>query len=141
MNVEKTDYAKAMLNEEIKSMIAAFGLQTDEKGHVYFDQAKLRYHKIIMLSDADVDGAHIQTLFFTFIWNFAPQLIMDGYVYVALPPLYKIVVGKETIYLKDDAALEQYKASHVGRKYKVQRFKGYELVWPLSTFPLIRGVA
>ena len=85
--------------------------------------------------------AHIQTLFFTFLWNFAPELIQNGYVYASVPPLYKIVVGKETFYLKDDTSLAEYQAKNVGKKYTVQRFKGYELVWPLSTFPLIRGVA
>lgn len=113
-----------MLNEEIKSMIAAFGLQIDEKNHVYFDESKLRYHKIVILSDADVDGAHIQTLFFTFLWNFAPELIQNGYVYASVPPLYKIVIGKETLYLKDDASLAEYQAKNVGKKYTVQRFKG-----------------
>ena len=77
------------------------------------------------MSDADVDGAHIKNLFYTFIWNFCPQLIEDGYVYAGVPPLYKITEGKDKyIYLKNDEALEEYRKTHVGKKYQVGRMKG-----------------
>lgn len=123
LNVAKADLSKALANEEIKSMITAFGLTLD-KNKITVDESKLRYHKIVILSDADVDGAHIQTLFFTFIWTFAPDLFHKGYIYAAVPPLYKVTIGKESFYLKDDAALEEYKSTHMGRNYSVQRFKG-----------------
>lgn len=123
LNTERVDATKALTNEEIKSMIKAFGLQ-EEKGRIIVDEGKLRYHKIVILSDADVDGAHIQTLFFTFLWKFAPELITKGYVYAAVPPLYKVVVGKETVYLKDDVELENFQNNHKGKKFPVQRFKG-----------------
>ena len=86
--------------------------------------------------------AHIRNLFYTFIWNFCPRLIQEGYVYSLVAPLYKITMGKDTyVYLKDDDALAEFAAANKGKKYQVSRFKGYELVWPLATFPLIRGVA
>jgi DNA gyrase subunit B len=76
------------------------------------------------MSDADVDGAHIKNLFYTFIWNFCPQLIKDGYVYAGVPPLYKVTIGKEYKYLKNDEALEDFKAKHIGKKFQVNRLKG-----------------
>ena len=87
--------------------------------------------------------AHIQSLFYTFIWNICPELITKGYIYAGVPPLYKITEknGKSYKYLKDDAALLAYRKENEGKKYIVGRMKGYELVWPLSTFPLIKGVA
>lgn len=72
----------------------------------------------------DVDGAHIKNLFYTFIWNFCPELIMNGYIYAGFPPLYKIVMDKKYIYLKNDEALERFRAEHGGRKYDVKRLKG-----------------
>lgn len=86
------------------------------------------------------DGAHIKNLFYTFIWNFCPELIKDGYVYAGVPPLYKITIGKEYKYLKNDEELEAFKKANAGKKYLVGRMKGYEVVWSLSTFPFIRGV-
>lgn len=103
-------------------MITAFGLTHDGK-KIIFDESKLRYHKIIMMADADVDGSHIQTLLLTFIWKFAPELIQNGYVYAAVPPLYKVIKGKESIYLLNDAALEEYKRTHASVG-EVSRFKG-----------------
>jgi DNA gyrase subunit B len=76
------------------------------------------------MSDADVDGAHIKNLFYTFIWNFCPDLIKDGYVYAGVPPLYKITIGKEYKYLKNDEALEEFKKANEGKKYLVNRLKG-----------------
>ena len=89
----------------------------------------------------DVDGSHIKNLFYTFIWNFFPELIINGYIYAGVPPLYKVTIGKEYKYLKNDEALEKFRIENEGKKYIVNRMKGYELVWPLATFPLISGVA
>lgn len=112
-----------MSNAEIQGMITAFGLDIKD-GKVTVDESKLRYGKIIIMSDADVDGAHIRVLFFTFIWKFAPELIEKGYIYAAVPPLYRIIEKKKSFYLKDDAALEQYRMNNKNTKYEVQRFKG-----------------
>lgn len=106
-------------------MIKAFGLIVDPKSlKLTFDPDKLRYGKIIIFSDADIDGEHIKNLFYTFIWNFCPDLIKEGYVYAGVPPLYRITINKKYVYLKDDRALEDYRASHKGKKYEVSRFKG-----------------
>ena len=142
LNTQKATLAQIQKNAEIMTMIDAFGLRIDPKTmKVTYDKEDLRYGKIIIMSDADVDGAHIKNLFYTFIWNFCPDLIKDGYVYAGVPPLYKITIGKEYKYLKNDEELEAFKKANVGKKYIIGRMKGYELVWPLSTFPLIRGVA
>ena len=122
LNVLKADLAKAMANEEIKSMIIGFGLQI-QNNKVILDESKLRYGKIIIMSDADVDGEHIRCLFLTFIWKFCPELIEKGYVYAAVPPLYRIIRGKSSIYIKDDAALADYRAKNPGT-YELRRFKG-----------------
>ena len=123
LNVLKCDLNKAMSNEEIKSMILGFGLQVDGN-KIILDESKLRYGKIIIMADADVDGDHIRTLFLTFIWKFCPELITKGYIYAAVPPLYRIIKGKNSFYLKDDAALNQYRAEHPGGGYELRRFKG-----------------
>ena len=141
LNTQKATLAQIQKNAEIMTMIDAFGLRIDPKTmKVTYNKEDIRYGKIIIMSDADVDGAHIKNLFYTFIWNFCPDLIRDGYVYAGVPPLYKITIGKEYKYLKNDEELEAFKKANVGKKYIVGRMKGYELVWPLSTFPLIRGV-
>ena len=107
------------------SMIDAFGLTIDVKNmKVTYHPDDLRYGKIIIMSDADVDGAHIKNLFYTFIWNFCPELIIDGYVYAGVPPLYKVTMGGKYYYLKNDAALEEFKAKHPGKKIQVNRLKG-----------------
>jgi DNA gyrase subunit B len=126
LNIQKASLDKIMANAEIRDMIKAFGLDLNVKtGKVAFDESKLRYGKIIISADADVDGGHIQMLFYTFIWNFCPQLIELGYVYATVPPLYKIIEGKDTyIYLQDDEALENYRETHKGKKYTVNRHKG-----------------
>ena len=111
-----------MANEEIKSMIIGFGLQV-QNNKVILDESKLRYGKIIIMADADVDGDHIRCLFLTFIWKFCPELIQKGYVYAAVPPLYRIIRGKSSIYIKDDAALADYRAKNTG-SYELRRFKG-----------------
>lgn len=125
INCQKATLDKIQKNAEIMTMIDAFGLTIDPKSmKVTYNKEDLRYGKIIIMSDADVDGAHIKNLFYTFIWNFCPQLIEDGYIYAGVPPLYKITMGKEYFYLKDDAALEEFRSKHSGRKYVVNRFKG-----------------
>ena len=123
LNVLKADLTKAMGNEEIKSMIIGFGLQI-QNNKIILDESKLRYGKIIIMADADVDGDHIRCLFLTFIWKFCPELIEKGYIYAAVPPLYRILKGKTSFYLKDDAALADYRAKNPGGGYELRRFKG-----------------
>ena len=122
LNVLKADLSKAMANEEIKSMIIGFGLQV-QNNKIVLDESKLRYGKIIIMADADVDGDHIRCLFLTFIWKFCPELIEKGYVYAAVPPLYRIIKGKNSIYIKDDSALAEYRAKNPGA-CELRRFKG-----------------
>lgn len=126
LNTQKAALDKIMANAEIRDMIKAFGLDLDVKtGKVIVNESKLRYGKIIISADADLDGGHIQSLFYTFIWNFAPDLIKKGYVYATVPPLYKITLNKDNyIYLQDDNALEEFRAKHSGKKYIVSRHKG-----------------
>ncbi len=126
LNVRKAGLDKIQKNAEIMTMIEAFGLTVDTKTmKLTYDPEDLRYGKIIIESDADVDGAHIKNLFYTFIWTFCPQLIIDGYVYGGVPPLYKITEGKDNyLYLKDDKALFEYRQKNQGKKYQVNRLKG-----------------
>lgn len=126
LNVRKASLDKIQKNAEIMTMIEAFGLSVDMKTmKLTYRPEDLRYGKIIIESDADVDGAHIKNLFYTFIWTFCPQLIKDGYVYAGVPPLYKVTEGKDKfIYLKDDAALEEYRTKNIGKKYVVKHLKG-----------------
>ena len=125
LNTQKATLAQIQKNAEIMTMIDAFGLKIDPKTmKITYDEEDLRYGKIIIMSDADVDGAHIKNLFYTFLWNFCPQLIIDGYVYAGVPPLYKITIGKEYKYLKNDEALEEFRKNNVGKKYIVNRLKG-----------------
>ena len=91
---------------------------------VSYHPDRIRYGKIIIMSDADVDGAHIKNLFYTFIWNFCPQLILDGYIYAGVPPLYKVTMAKKYYYLKNDAALEEFRKKYAGKNYTVNRMKG-----------------
>ena len=126
LNVRKATLDKIQKNAEIMTMIDAFGLIIDSKTmKLTYNKEDLRYGKIIIESDADSDGSHIKNLFYTFIWTFCPQLILDGYIYAGVPPLYKITEGKDTyIYLKNDAELEEYRTHHKGKKYLVNRLKG-----------------
>ena len=139
LNVRKASLDKIQKNAEIMTMIDAFGLTIDPKTmKLTYDEKDLRYDKIIIESDADVDGAHIKNLFYTFIWTFCPQLILDGHIYAGVPPLYKITEGKDNyIYLKDDAALEKYRASHKNKKYLVNRLKGLGEMSPEETSILV----
>lgn len=122
LNVLKTDLHKALQNKEISGMIDAFGLEVKD-GKVIVDESKLRYGKIIITADADVDGSHIRILFLTFIWKFCPELLTKGYIYAAVPPLYKITQGTKIKYLKDDAALEAFRKTNP-KKYDLGRMKG-----------------
>ena len=125
LNTQKATLTQIQKNAEIMTMIDAFGLRIDPKTmKVTYDKSDLRYGKIIIMSDADVDGAHIKNLFYTFIWNFCPELIKDGYVYAGVPPLYKITIGKEYKYLKNDEELETFRKANAGKKYQVGRMKG-----------------
>ncbi len=125
LNVEKASMDKVLANAEIKSMINAFGCGFSEGYGQDFDITKLRYNKIIIMADADVDGAHISTLLLTLFYRFMPDLIYEGHIYVAMPPLYKVVPkkkGEEGEYLYDDAALSRYRKTHSG--FTLQRYKG-----------------
>ena len=125
LNTQKATLDKIQKNAEIMNMIDAFGLRIDTKSmKVTYDKDDLRYGKIIIMSDADVDGAHIKNLFYTFIWNFCPELIINGYVYAGVPPLYKITTSKGYKYLKNDEELFLYREENKGKKYTVNRLKG-----------------
>ena len=125
LNTQKATLDKIQKNAEIMTMIDAFGLTIDTKTmKVTYDPEDLRYGKIIIASDADVDGAHIKNLFYTFIWNFCPELIYDGYVYASIPPLYKVTINKKYKYIKNDEALEEFRKQNVGKSYTVNRMKG-----------------
>lgn len=124
LNVEKASIDKILANAEIKTMINAFGCGFSEGYGNDFDITKLRYDKIIIMADADVDGAHISTLLLTLFYRFMPELIFEGHVYIAMPPLYKAMPSKgEEEYLYDDKALERYRKTHKG-PFTLQRYKG-----------------
>lgn len=126
LNVEKASIDKVLANAEIKTMINAFGCGFSEGYGNDFDISKLRYDKIVIMADADVDGAHISTLLLTLFYRFMPELIYEGHVYVAMPPLYKVVAGKNDSgeYLYDDKALEKYRKTHKSGSFTLQRYKG-----------------
>lgn len=125
LNVEKASIDKVLANAEIKTMINAFGCGFSEGYGNDFDITKLRYDKIIIMADADVDGAHISTLLLTLFYRFMPELIFEGHVYIAMPPLYKVMPKKGAEeYLYDDKALEKYRRSHKPGSFTLQRYKG-----------------
>ena len=140
LNVEKASIDKVLGNAEIKTMINAFGCGFSEGYGNDFDITKLRYDKIIIMADADVDGAHIATLLLTLFYRFMPELIYEGHVYVAMPPLYKAIPSRgEEEYLYDDAALEKYRKVHKG-PFTLQRYKGLgemdaEQLWETTLDP------
>lgn len=140
LNVEKASIDKVLANAEIKTMINAFGCGFSEGYGNDFDISKLRYDKIIIMADADVDGAHISTLLLTLFYRFMPELIFEGHVYIAMPPLYKAMPKKgEEEYLYDDKALEQYRKRQTG-PFTLQRYKGLgemdaEQLWETTMDP------
>ena len=140
LNVEKASIDKVLANAEIKTMINAFGCGFSEGYGNDFDISKLRYDKIIIMADADVDGAHISTLLLTLFYRFMPDLIFEGHVYIAMPPLYKAMPSKGTEeYLYDDKALEKYRKTHKG-PFTLQRYKGLgemdaEQLWETTLDP------
>ncbi len=143
LNVEKASIDKVLANAEIKTMINAFGCGFSEGYGNDFDISKLRYDKIIVMADADVDGAHISTLLLTLFYRFMPELIFEGHVYIAMPPLYKAIPGRgEEEYLYDDVALEKYRKRHKG-SFTLQRYKGLgemdaEQLWETTLNPKTR---
>ena len=143
LNVEKASIDKVLANAEIKSMINAFGCGFSEGYGNDFDITRLRYNKIIIMADADVDGAHISTLLLTLFYRFMPELIYEGHVYIAMPPLYKAIPSKgEEEYLYDDKALEKYRKRHTG-PFTLQRYKGLgemdaEQLWETTLNPETR---
>ena len=143
LNVEKASIDKILANAEIKTMINAFGCGFSEGYGNDFDISKLRYDKIIIMADADVDGAHISTLLLTLFYRFMPELIYEGHVYIAMPPLYKAMPKKgEEEYLYDDKALEKYRKTHDG-PFTLQRYKGLgemdaEQLWETTLNPETR---
>ena len=136
LNVEKARLSRILENQEIKNMIQAFGCGISSE----FDESKLRYHKIICMTDADVDGSHIRILMLTFFFRFMRPLVEKGFVYIAQPPLYKVSRGRDEKYFYDDASLNEYLDS-IGRKgYEVQRYKGLgemnaEQLWETTMNP------
>lgn len=143
LNVEKASMDKVLANAEIKTMINSFGCGFSEGYGNDFDISKLRYHKIIIMTDADVDGAHISTLLLTFFYRFMPDLISHGHVYLATPPLYKAIPKKgPEQYLYDDTALAKYRKEHQG-PFTLQRYKGLgemdaEQLWETTLNPETR---
>ena len=142
LNVEKTRLDRILANDEIKAMITAFGGGFGQD----FDPAKLRYHRIVCMTDADVDGSHIRILLLTFFYRHFPKLIEDGYVYIAHPPLYKVTRGKTEKYVYTDAQLQKY-LDEIGRDAKpdVQRYKGLgemsaEQLWATTMNPATRSM-
>lgn len=139
LNVEKASYDKIYANEEIKSMVTAFGTGIRDE----FNIDNLRYNKIIIMADADVDGSHIATLLLTFFFRFMPELIYSGHIYIAMAPLYKVTSNdkkKEVIYLYNDKDLDDYKKNHNEKDFTLQRYKGLgemdaEQLWETTLDP------
>ncbi|MBG9983072.1 DNA topoisomerase (ATP-hydrolyzing) subunit B [Aerococcaceae bacterium DSM 111020] len=136
LNVEKASMDRILNNEEIRSIFTAMGTGFGSE----FDVSKARYHKLVIMTDADVDGAHIRTLLLTLFYRYMRPLIEAGYVYIAQPPLYQIKVGKKEIYLDTDEQLENWRLENPEARYKLQRYKGlgemdYEQLWETTMNP------
>ena len=126
LNVERARIDKTLKNEEIQGLITAIGAGLGED----FDPDKIRYRKVVLMTDADVDGSHIRTLLLTFFYRQLPEMVRSGFIYVAQPPLFRVDMGKERHYLKDEDALEAFQANHEARRLEVARFKGLgEMDW------------
>ena len=140
LNVEKATMDKVLANAEIKTMINTFGCGFSEGYGNDFDLARLRYHKIILMTDADVDGSHIDTLLLTFLYRFMPELIYNGHIYIAMPPLFKVIPKRgEEQYLYDEKELDRYRRTHTG-EFTLQRYKGLgemdaEQLWETTLDP------
>jgi DNA gyrase subunit B len=139
LNVEKARLPKILQNNEIQALITAVGANIGDE----FELEKARYHKIVLLTDADVDGAHIRTLLLTFFFRHMRQLIEAGFVFIAQPPLYRVKHGKQVTYLKDDGELEAFRKELNGKKASINRFKGLgemnaDQLWPTAMDPATR---
>ncbi|MDQ0513806.1 DNA gyrase subunit B [Mycoplasmoides fastidiosum] len=139
LNTERMNVIQTLSNSEIQSLLAAIGCSFKEQ----FDISKLRYNKIIIMTDADIDGSHIRILLLTFFYRYMRKLIEDGHVYIAQPPLYRVSYVKKNIYLTDDAALEEYKLNNPNANFEVSRFKGLgemspEQLWETTMDPSTR---
>ncbi|MBU4385704.1 MAG: DNA topoisomerase (ATP-hydrolyzing) subunit B [Actinobacteria bacterium] len=141
LNVEKAGPARVFSSQEIQTIITALGTNVRDD----FDIDKARYHKAIIMTDADVDGAHIRTLLLTFFYRYMPELIEEGYIYVAQPPLYRVIISKKSFYAYDDPELERVIKENNGSKATVQRFKGLgemnaEQLWETTMDPERRNL-
>lgn len=139
LNVFKAEAGKSLKSEQIDNLVRAIGCGVLQ----HFDESRLRYHKIIMMADADVDGAHIVTLLLAFFYRYMPGLIAGGYLYTAMPPLYRVLKGRDSRYISDDRGLEDFFATRDKNGWQVQRFKGLgemdaEQLWDTTLNPEVR---